>query len=112
MTMDILNSGPNRDQPEFERPEWAHDLTPSMTHGEACPIWMWLSDGYVQSAIEKWDYSKDRLRDRYHAKRSKNTLERLPGCFGTDRCRTENVPINPPDVWEKPFGLTTCRMAV
>ena len=71
MTMDILNSGPNRDQPEFERPEWAHDLTPSMTHGEACPIWMWLSDGYVQSAIEKWDYSKDRLRDRYHTKRSK-----------------------------------------
>lgn len=62
MTIEILNSGPSRSEPTFERPDGVKSLVPTMTHGEACPIWMWLSDGYVESAIEKWDHTKERRR--------------------------------------------------
>lgn len=62
MNIEILNSGPSRDQPTFERSGEARSLVPTMTHGEACPIWMWLSDGYVESAAEKWVHTNEKRR--------------------------------------------------
>lgn len=47
------NSKPSREKPSFSRPDWVSPKEiASMTHGDACPNWMWLSDGYRESIFQ------------------------------------------------------------
>lgn len=65
MDIGTLNGGPAREIPTIEPSEHPTEL--SMTHGRACPIWMWLSDGYVESAVEKgWESDE---RKSHHKER-------------------------------------------
>jgi len=83
---EAFNPGPARMDPHYERPEWAQDLVPSMTHGIACPLWNWLSGGYVRTALERAP-----SRDKKYPKTPKEKQQSTAAPRVSDR--PENVTI-------------------
>ena len=39
-----------------------------MTHGDACPIWLWLSGGYYQNASERESNQRHSTQINHHPK--------------------------------------------